>query len=92
MPGRISELDAVICQNRLDLIRHSCTQMTKEVCGHGFGYARMPLGRSELPGTVDGDEQIQLALFCSLFCHVDMKVLNRTRLALFLGFVTGRVR
>jgi hypothetical protein len=43
-------------------------------------------------GTVDGDEQIQPALFGSHFGNVEVNVPDRLRLELFLGFATCRVR
>lgn len=57
----LGELDAIIGQDRVDTVGHGFQQVIEELpCGSPVGLVDQP-GDCELAGSVDGDEQVQLA-------------------------------
>jgi hypothetical protein len=70
----VGTLEIVIGQHGVDLVWHGGDQVVQELCGYhlvGFG---MQLGIGKLAGTVDGDNQMELAFFRAYLCDVDMEV------------------
>ncbi len=84
VPLVVAELDAVVGEDGMDLVRHSCNQVAQELSGLHLASRRMQLGVDELRGAVDGHEQPQLALFSADFGDVHMKVPDRIGLELLL--------
>jgi len=56
VPGLLSELDAVICENSVDLIRHRFEHVLEEFPSSAPVGLFNELGHSELAGAVDTDE------------------------------------
>ena len=56
--GLISELNAVICENGVDLVRRGFEHVLKELPSRAPVGLFNELGHSELAGAVDTDEQI----------------------------------
>ena len=62
----ICELDPVIGQNRVDLVRHSLRHVLEELPGSLSGSRCNELGDGELGSPVDADEHVELA-FAGLY-------------------------
>ncbi len=73
----IGELDAVVCEHRVQGVGHCLDHISQELRSHQCVGCRVQFGEHKLGGPIDGHEQIQLALGCLSFCNVDMKVANR---------------
>lgn len=59
----MAELDTVVGQHGVDLVRHERDQRAEEVrCCVAVGFC-FQLGESQLRGSVDGHKQVELALF-----------------------------
>jgi hypothetical protein len=67
----------------VDLAGHGGGKGSEEVAGHTAGGLLVQLGEGELGGSVDGHEEVELALFGSHFGDVDVK--EADRMALELG-------
>jgi hypothetical protein len=80
----VGELDAVVCQHDVDGVGNGCDQIAQELGGHHLAGLPMEFRTGELGGTIDGNEQIELA-FCGLHLgDVDMEVADRVALELLL--------
>jgi hypothetical protein len=77
-----SEVGPVIGEDGLDLIRDGGDQPAQEVPGRAARHLLMQLEESELRGSIDGDEEIELALGCSNLGEVDMEIADRIGLEL----------
>lgn len=80
--GLLCELDAVVRQDRVDLVRHRLKEVFKELPGRlavGFLYQ---LRDCELAGAVDSYEEIELALFGPDLGNIDVEEANRVALEL----------
>jgi len=53
----------MVGKHRVHLVRNGRDQGAKEVTGHAPGGFFMPLNEGELRSAVDGDEEVQPALF-----------------------------
>lgn len=67
------ELDAVVGENRMDLVGHGRDEIAKKVGGHLGGCFLLELDKGKLRRAVDGYEEMELALFCPDFGNVDME-------------------
>ena len=74
---QIGELDAVVGQHRMDLVRNDRDQRLEEAagCGHAGGLGKLDEG--ELRRPVDCDEEVQLAFRRPHFGDVDVEVADR---------------
>ena len=77
MARRQPKLDAIISENRVDLVGHGCNQGDqKGRCRHAACLFDQ-LGEGELGGAIDRDEEVKLALGRSNFCDVYVEVADR---------------
>ena len=81
LPGR-GEVDSVVGEHGVDLVRHGCEQGLEEVGCYALCGFFMHLDVDELGGAVDGDQQIKPALLGADLGDVDMKVADRVGLEL----------
>jgi hypothetical protein len=88
--GKIGELDAVIGEDPLDMIRHGFDDGAQEFRGClDIGFA-VQFGDNKLTYSVDRDVEVKLALSGADLGDVDMKEADGIRLELFLaGLVLG---
>ena len=86
-PGK---LNAIIGQERVELVRHGLEQAFKARFCQQVRGPFMQLGMGELRCAVDGDEQIQLALFGLHFGNIDVAVTDRVCFEL-LFFAAARL-
>ena len=70
----MTELAAVIGQKCMDLVRNNPDEVAQERRGNCSVGCMVQLRIGELAGSVDGDEQIELALFRAYFGDVEMEV------------------
>lgn len=82
---RCREMDAVVSENGMDLARHRLDEMQKEVGRDSGRRLLMQLDVGELRRSIDGNEEMQLALFGAHFGNVDVEVADRVGLELTLG-------
>lgn len=88
----LGELNAVVGQHGMNGIGNGSNQVFQEIPGHHAGCLLVKLGIGILRGPVNGDKQVQFALFGLYFRYIDMEVANRVRPeALFLRFLPGRI-
>jgi hypothetical protein len=80
----ISELNAVVGENSVEIVRNSSNEIVQELLRDGIGRLLMKLDISKLAGSVDCHEQMELAFSGSDFGNVDMKVANWISLELLL--------
>lgn len=76
------EVDAVVGEYGVDFVRYGMDQRLKEVGCHALRGLFMHLDEGELRGTIDGHQQVELALFCAHFGDVDVEVADRIGLEL----------
>jgi hypothetical protein len=80
--SRRSEVGSVVGKHGVDLVRNSLEQGAEEIAGHAPGGLFMHLDEGELRGTVDGDQEIELALFGAHLRQINMEVADRIGLEL----------
>ena len=68
------ELDAVVGEHGVDLVGDGRDQAQQELSRDGGGGLLVQLDEGELGGAVDGDEQVELALFGPHLGDVDVEV------------------
>jgi len=73
----MAELDAIVGQDGVDLVRNGGNHALQEGCGHCSVRLLMQFGIGELGSAVDSDEQVQLALLHLNFCDVNVEVADR---------------
>jgi len=76
----LGELDAVVGQDRVDLVRHGLQQLFEELPGGSSVGLVNQLGDSELAGAINGDEQIEPALGRLQLGDINMKEADRVTL------------
>lgn len=81
----VGELDAVVGQHGVDLERHGFSDGAQEVSGDPARGFLVQLHEGKLAGAVDGDEQVQLALFGADFGNVDVHEADRVSLEPLAG-------
>ena len=90
---RVGEVDAVVSKYGVHPVGHGCDQMAQEVGGDPGGRFLVQLDEGELGGSIDADEQVELALFGPHLGDVDMEEADRVGLELALrGFLTVDLR
>ena len=77
-----SEVGPVIGEDGVDLVGDGGDQPAQEVPGRAARHLLMQLDESELRGSIDGDEEIELALGGSNLGDVDMEIADRIGLEL----------
>ena len=81
----VGELNTVVGEHGMDAVGHDLDQLAEELhCLHLAG-ALDQADKGELAGTVDADEEAQLALLGADLGDVDMEVVDRIALELFLA-------
>ena len=86
--GCMAELLPVVGQHRVDVVRHCLDQDTQEVRRDVAVGFRLQFGEGKLRGSVDRDEQVELAFLGSNLGDVDAEVADGVvREALRLGLV-----
>ena len=78
------ELDAVVGEHGVDLVRDGRDQPEQELLGDGGGGLLVQFDESELRCAIDGDEHVQLALFGPHLGDVDVEVADRVAFELLL--------
>ena len=81
----VGELDAVICEYRMQFVWHRCDHIAQELRRSHFVGRRMEFSYREFGCPVDGYEEIELALGSLDLGNVDMKVTDRIALEPLLG-------
>lgn len=84
----IGELDAVVRQDRVDLVGHSRDKIAQELSGHHLARPLMQFDIGELGGAVDGHEEADFSLASAHFGDVDMEIPDGVTLELLLRLVT----
>jgi len=91
--ARGREVDAVVGENGMDLVGDCGDEMLKEVGSDSGGRLLMQFDKGELRCSIDGDEEMQLALFGAHFGDVDVEVADRIGFELALdAFAIFHVR
>jgi hypothetical protein len=83
IPLAVGELNAVVRQNLLDLIRHGSDEVTRALCGHSFHGLRVRVGIGALRCPVNGDKQVEFTFFGTPFGDVEVEVADRVGLKTF---------
>ncbi len=84
------EVDAVVSENRMDLVGHSPDEGAQEVAGNLRRGLLVQFHIGELARAIDGNEQVELALFGAHLRDIDVKIADRVSLELALaGHVAG---
>jgi hypothetical protein len=79
------EVGSVVGEDGMDLVRDSGDQAAQEVPRGAARHLLMQLDEGELRRSVDGDEQVELALRGSNLGDVDMKIADRIGLEFAFG-------
>jgi hypothetical protein len=89
----ISKLDAVIGQDRVNVIRNDHNQLSQEPASRVTSLIRVQFGVGELRRAAGGDKQIKSSFFSVHLGYINMKIADRILLELFLNrFVTFNFR
>jgi hypothetical protein len=81
----IAELDAIVGEHRMDAIGDDLGQGLQEAGGGPDVGPLMQLDKGELAGSIDGHEQVELALLGPDLCDVDAKVADGIAPKAFIG-------
>ena len=79
------EVGSVVGEDRVDLVGDGGDQAAQEVSRGATRHLLVQLDEGELRRSVDGDEQVELALRSSNFGDVDMKIADRIGLEFAFG-------
>jgi len=91
--GRMTEVGAIIGQDRVYLVRSCLDHAAQECRCHGAVRLCMQLDMGKLAGTVNGDEQVKLVLRRLYLGNANMEVADRVLLELLahlVAFNTGQ--
>ena len=80
----VGELNAIISEHRVDLIRHSGHQVPEELSRDHVVGVCMQLGIGQFACSSDGDKQAKLAFFRAHFGNIDVEVADWIALERFL--------
>jgi hypothetical protein len=78
-------VSAVIGQDGVDLVQHNRDQRPQEVARHPSCGFLMQLGKGELAGAINGDEQVEPAFFNVHLGNVDVEIADGIGLDLLRG-------
>src|SRR3984893_3055521 len=67
------EVDTVVGENRMNLVRHGRDEVAEEVGGDPRGRFLMQLDKGEFRGSIDCDKEMKLAFFGPNFGNVDVE-------------------
>ena len=70
-------MNAIVGENRMNLVRHGRDEVAKEVGGDPRGCFLMQVGKGEFRRSVDSDEKMELAFLGPHFGNVDMEEADR---------------
>jgi len=84
---RCTELKPVVRKHRVDVKRYAVNEPTEEIRRHPAGGPLVQFGERKLADTIDGNEQVELALFGPQLREIDVDVPEGIR----LNFRRGRV-
>ena|SRR5215203_1221407 len=88
----VGELNAVVGEDGVNLVRNGGNHMAQELSRDSACHLFMEFGKGKLGSAVDGNEQVEFALFGANLGNVDVKVANRVLLeATFLGWFVGHI-
>ena len=73
----IGEMGTVIGQDSMDFIGNSLNGLAEKIGGNAARCFLMQLGKSNLAGAVNRNQQVKLSLCGMNFCNVDMKITDR---------------
>ncbi len=85
---RVGEVDAIVGEHCVYLVRHCGDEMAKEVASDPGRGLLVHLDEGELRGTVDGYQQVESAFFGPDLGNVDVEIADRIALELTPG---GRI-
>jgi len=88
----VGELDAVVRQNGVNLVRNSGHESFQERNSNGPCGALMQFCKNQLRRPIDSDEEMQLPFVCAYFRNINVKVADRIGLESFLGGLLARFR
>ena len=77
VPGQLSELDAIIGQNSVNLVWHGLEHMLEKLPSGAPVSLFNELGHGELTGSVDSHEEVKLALSSLHLRNIDVEEPNR---------------
>lgn len=80
----VSEMGSVVGQHGVDPVRNGVDQAAEEVSGVAPADLLVQFSKGKLAGTINGNEHVELTLFCPNLGDVDVEVTNRVRLELLL--------
>ncbi|GKY88863.1 hypothetical protein STA1M1_27320 [Sinisalibacter aestuarii] len=88
VPRLLRDLDAVIRQDRMDLVGHRFQKVLEELPSCLPIGLRDQLGHGELAGSVNGHKETELVFFCPDLGDIDVEIADRGAFELLaLGFV-----
>ena len=82
--ARRGKVDAIVCKDRVDLVRHGGDEVAQEVGSRSSRGFLMQFDGSEFRGAVDCDEEMKFPLLGADLCDVDMKEADRIGLEFLL--------
>ena len=89
----LGEVGAVVGEHGVDPVGHRRSEGAQEVAGDPARGFLVQLDEGELRSPIDGDEEVELALFCPDLRDIDVKIADRVALELRSpGFVALGVR
>lgn len=80
----LDEMDAVIREHRVDVIRDEFDELAQEVSGDASGGLFVKLGEGEFGSAINRDEEIEFSLRGADLGEIDMKVADGVSLELLL--------
>jgi len=80
--GGIGEVRPIVGEHGVDPVRHGRREMAQEVASDAASGFLVQLHESALGGSVDGHQQVELALLGSNLGEIDVEVADRIRLEL----------
>ena len=70
--GAVGELDAIVCEHRMDRVGHGGDKVSEELGGRHFLGFGMKLSIGELGSSIDGNEEIEFSFSGLHFGDVDV--------------------
>ena len=85
----VSELDAIVGQNGMDGIGHSCDQITQELCSIHLSCLGIEFDEGILGCPVNSHKEIDLAFSCLHLSNIDMEIADRIALETLLWLLVA---